>query len=86
MGAEIDFILEGDDQLIPVEVKWQNITNPTVPRNFISFFKEHDKTSQAFVVTKNFSHKMRWDGKTIYFVPSVFFNKFVKTWGQVLNY
>ena len=78
LGAEIDFILEGNDELIPVEVKWKEIQHPVVPKNFISFFKTYKNIKRAVIVNKNLYHKIRWQDKDVYFIPSVFFSKYVK--------
>ncbi|HDH13176.1 MAG TPA: ATP-binding protein [Nitrospirae bacterium] len=79
LGTEIDFILEGNDELIPVEVKWQNITGPAAPRNLISFSGSHKNIKKAVIVTRTFSGKIRKEGKNIYFIPAVLFNKFIKS-------
>jgi len=74
-GAEIDFILEGNDELIPLEVKWQKTAAPVMPKSFISFFKMHTNIRKAVVVTRDFSHKIRVRDKEIYFIPAVLFGK-----------
>jgi len=78
LGTEIDFILEGNDELIPIEVKWQSINRAIMPKNFASFFKTHKNIKNAVIVTKDFSCKIRNKGKNIYFIPAVLLNKFVK--------
>lgn len=75
LGTEIDFILEGNDELIPVEVKWKKVNKITVPKSFISFFKIHKNVRKAIVVTREISHKIRYQDKDIYFSPAVLFNK-----------
>jgi len=62
LGTEIDFILEGNDELIPVEVKWQKNVSTTVPRNLISFLKAHKNIKKAIIVNKDFCQKIRWQG------------------------
>ncbi len=78
LGTEIDFILEGNDELIPVEVKWQNITRAVVPKNLISFLGSHKNIKKAVIITRAFSDKIRREGKNVYFIPAVLFNKFIK--------
>lgn len=79
MGTEIDFILEGNNELIPIEVKWQqSINKPTIPKSYFSFFAEHKNINRAVIITKDFCLKVRQNKKTIYFIPAVFFHKFVK--------
>ncbi|MFH1824108.1 MAG: ATP-binding protein [Candidatus Firestonebacteria bacterium] len=80
-GTEIDFILYGDDELIPIEVKWQNLVGPFVPKNFISFFSINKNVKRSIVITKNISAKIHKDGKDIYFIPAILFNKFLKELG-----
>ena len=75
LGTEIDFILEGNDELIPVEVRWQKNTPMTVPKNFISFLKTHRNVKKAVIVNKDLCKKIRWQSKDIYFVPAVLFGK-----------
>lgn len=82
LGTEIDFILEGNDELIPVEVKWQDTDRPIMPKNILSFFKKYRNINRAVIITKTFSCKVRKDKKTIYFIPAVLFNKFIAKIGQ----
>ena len=77
LGSEIDFILEGDDELIPIEVKWQKFSRPLLPKNFVHFFKTHKNIKKAIVVNRNLSRKITWNDKDIYFVPAVLFSKCV---------
>lgn len=79
LGTEIDFILEGNDELIPIEVKWQNITKPIVPKSFLSFFEMHKNVKKAIIITMVFSCKIQKKGKVIYFIPAVLFNKFIRS-------
>lgn len=79
LGTEIDFILKGNDEIIPIEVKWQNINKPLMPKSFVSFFNVHRNIKRAVIITKTFSSKIHKENKTIYFIPAVLFNKFLKT-------
>lgn len=78
LGTEIDFILEGNNELIPVEVKWQNLVKPIIPKSFISFFNTHENIKRAVIITKTFLCERRLEDKTVYFIPAILFNKFVK--------
>ena len=73
----IDFILEGDDELIPIEVKWQEIPRPTIPKNFVSFLKTDKNVRRAVIVNKNLCDIIHWQGKDIYFIPAVLFGKYI---------
>jgi len=81
-GTEIDFILQGDDELIPVEVKWQNSEKVYVPKSFISFFSINKNVKRAVVITKHVSTKIYKYDKDIYFIPAILFNKFLKEIGK----
>lgn len=78
LGTEIDFILEGNDELIPVEVKWLNMTKPSIPKNFASFFKGHKNIKNAVIINRDFCYKIRKEGKNVYFIPAVLFSRFLK--------
>lgn len=78
LGTEIDFIFKGNNEIIPVEIKWQDFKQPVIPKSFYSFFKIHNNIKKAVVITKELSCKVRKEGKNIYFIPAVNFNKFIK--------
>lgn len=77
VGTEIDFILVGNDELIPVEVKWQVNIRPILPKSFISFFQAHKNIKRAVIINRDLSHKIRWHDKDVYFVPLALFNKYI---------
>lgn len=79
VGTEVDFILSGNGELIPIEVKWQNVSRrPLIPKNLISFIEHHQNIKRAVIATKNFTKKTKYKGKQIYFIPAVLLNKFIK--------
>jgi predicted AAA+ superfamily ATPase len=77
LGTEIDFILRGNDELIPIEVKWQNLTRPAIPKSFTSFIDAHKNVKRSVVVTKAISGKIQKEKATVYFIPAVILNKFI---------
>jgi len=77
-GTEIDFILEGNSELIPIEVKWQNLAKNYIPKSFTSFFESHRNVKRAVVVTKNYFAKVKEKDVTVHFIPAILFNKFIK--------
>lgn len=79
-GTEIDFVLQGNGELIPVEVKWQGNNRPIVPKNFISFFSAYKDVKRGVVVTRDLFSQIEYDGKIIYFIPLVLLNKFIKNY------
>lgn len=78
LGTEIDFILKGDNELIPVEVKWKNITRVTIPKSILSFMNSHQDIKRGIIITKNLFYQISRENKNIYFIPAVLFNKFLK--------
>jgi predicted AAA+ superfamily ATPase len=77
IGTEIDFVLEGNNELIPIEVKWQKNTSMIACKSFISFFKTYKNIKKAVIVTMDTSGKIQWEDKEICFVPAVLFNKYM---------
>jgi len=52
-GAEIDFIVETDNRLIPVEVKWTELPTEKDARHIIEFIKDHpDKAKDGYIVCR----------------------------------
>jgi len=67
--AEVDFILRLDDELIPIEAKYQTLQKPKISRSLRSFIKTY-KPKRALVVTKNFCSHEKVENSTIMFVPA----------------
>lgn len=67
-GAEIDFIIEQIQKLIPLEVKYSAFKSPKVSRGFRSFISEY-KPRKAVIFTKNFWGEIKVDTTLIKFVP-----------------
>ena len=67
-GNEVDFVVEGQ-KLIPVEVKYQDMKSPVIPSGIRSFVELYD-SENAFVITKNFLHKIRRGKTHLYFIPA----------------
>ncbi len=51
-GAEVDFVIEFQDELIPLEVKYQESPNTNLTRSFNNFLNKY-KQKKAVVITKN---------------------------------
>lgn len=52
-GMEIDYILEFDERLTPIEVKWTENPHPKDARHLQTFLKEHpDKASEGYIVCR----------------------------------
>lgn len=67
-GAEVDFVLyKNADCIIPIEVKYVNMTSPSVTKGFRSFVEAYQPRF-GFYITKNFNHKMMLDGCELQFI------------------
>lgn len=51
-GAEVDFVIEFQDELIPVEVKYQELPDTNLTRSFHNFLNKY-KQKKAIIITKN---------------------------------
>lgn len=69
--AEVDFVLRTNDEIIPIEVKYQSFKKPKISRSLRSFIKTY-RTSKALVVTKDFWNKIKVNDTTILFVPAYY--------------
>lgn len=49
-GPEVDFVLEGADRLIPIEVKLTDNPNATDIRHLTTFLKEYPQATQGYVI------------------------------------
>lgn len=66
--AEVDFVLRTEEEIVPIEVKYQTFKKPKISRGLRSFIKSY-KIKKALVVTKNYWDKTEIDGATILFIP-----------------
>jgi len=66
--AEVDFVLRMGDELIPIEVKYQNFKEPKVSRGLRSFIQTY-KTRKGLTITKDFWGIKEIDGASILFIP-----------------
>lgn len=70
-GSEIDFILEYDQKIIPVEVKYQNnINTKIVPAN-IKAFMNYYEVEKVFILTKNQENRIVYKEKEVIFLPLI---------------
>jgi len=68
-GAEVDFVLSKDDQIIlPVEVKYRHMRSPEVTRSFRSFIEAY-KPQHGVVITKDYRDKITIDHCEVKFIP-----------------
>ncbi len=66
-GAEIDFIVEKENKLIPIEVK-STLSTEKLPKSLYSFIEKY-KPKKGFITSLDFESKKKNNGCTIIFVP-----------------
>ena len=66
--AEVDFILEKEEKIIPIEVKYSNLSEPKISRGFRNFIL-HYKPEKALVLTKGFCGDLKINSSLIKFIP-----------------
>lgn len=74
-GAEVDFVLhKSRASLLPIEVKYQNMTQPKITRSFRSFINAYQPL-KGIIVTKNFNAKTQLENCEIHFISLAQLNK-----------
>ena len=69
--AEVDFVLRMGDDLIPIEVKYQDFKEPKVSRGLRSFIETY-KARKGLTITKDFWGIKKIDGASILFIPAYY--------------
>jgi hypothetical protein len=67
--AEVDFVIQLDDEPTPVEAKYQTFQKPRISRSLRSFIKTY-KPQKAMVITKNYWNQEKIEKTTVIFVPA----------------
>ena len=67
--AEVDFILRLNDEIIPIEAKYQQFPKPKISRSLRSFIKTY-KPQKALIITKDFCSRQKIEDTTAMFVPA----------------
>lgn len=75
-GAEVDFILQSQGQIIPIESKYSNFSKPIVPSGMKAFIEKY-RPQQGFVLTKDFSAYINWQNCHIRFLPAFLISKII---------
>jgi predicted AAA+ superfamily ATPase len=52
-GPEVDWIVESEKRLVPVEVKWTERPTPRDARNLFTFLREYDAAKRGYVVCRS---------------------------------
>lgn len=79
MQSEVDFIFQKNNEIYPVEVKFQKFKaeKAAVPPGIKSFIG-HYHSQKAIVANINLSKRIKFDDAEIYFIPFFFLAKFLK--------
>lgn len=73
-GTEVDFVIRKEQNVIPVEVKYQPFQKPIVPSGLKSFIEQY-KPPRAFVMTRDYSARTKYLSCEVLFVPAYFTEK-----------
>ena len=66
--AEVDFVIDLGDKVMPVEVKFKNFTAPKIEKSLRSFIEKYSP-EKAFVVNKNLTQQTIYQKTKISFIP-----------------
>lgn len=66
-GAEVDFIIEKEGKIIPIEVK-SNLKNSKITRSYRNFLDVY-KPKQGFIFSQSFSNKIKFKDINLNFAP-----------------
>lgn len=67
-GAEVDFIIEKADEIIPIEVKYSFFKSPKISRGFRNFISEH-QPKRAIILTRGYWGEMKINSTIVKFIP-----------------
>ncbi len=71
-GNEIDFIFEYGKSIVPIEVKYQDISKIKINRGFQTFLKK-ENLRNAIIVTENQFELVQQNGLNFFIIPLVMF-------------
>jgi len=66
--AEVDFVIDKGNEVIPVEVKYTNVSKDSVKRSLRSFIDKYSPR-RAFVINKNYSSTIKIKNTDVMFIP-----------------
>ncbi len=69
--AEVDFVVEISEELIPIESKFESMKKPKITRSFHSFINSY-KPKKAIVLTKDFQGVKKIENTTVLFIPVLY--------------
>jgi predicted AAA+ superfamily ATPase len=68
-GAEVDFVVyKNDDNFIPIEAKYQNLSSFSISRSFRSFLQAY-QPKKGVIITKNFIGTAQFENVEVHFIP-----------------
>lgn len=68
-GAEVDFVVrKNDENILPIEVKYRNLTRPQIGRGYRSFLQAY-QPKKALMITKNLIAVERIENVDVHFIP-----------------
>jgi len=67
--AEVDFVIQHDDKLTPVEAKYQTFQRPKISRSLRSFIRTY-KPQKALVITRDYWSQEKIENTEVLFVPA----------------
>jgi len=77
-GAEVDFIIEHEGEIIPIEVK-SNLRDSKITRSFRNFLESY-KSKRGFILSKDYSGKLKVGNSQIDFMPLFGVGRVVGKW------
>ena len=72
-GAEVDFVINLNGEVLPIEVKFSSFEKPSIPRSFVNFV-ENFKIKKGLILTKDFFGITKTEnGCEVLFYPVYYF-------------
>lgn len=69
-GNEVDFVIKMHDNIIPIEIKYQNMKEPEITTGMKKFNELYkDNIPYSIVITKDLLDMFEFNGKSYYFIP-----------------
>ncbi|OQX87673.1 ATPase [candidate division KSB1 bacterium 4484_87] len=66
--AEVDFVIDTGEQIIPIEVKFSQLKTDRVSRSYRNFINAY-KPEKGYVVNLNYENEIRISGTKVKFIP-----------------
>ena len=66
--AEVDFVIDKINDVVPIEIKYKYLKNSKISRSFRSFIAKY-KPQKAYIINLGLHKTIKIDDTTIYFIP-----------------